>query len=184
MYINNMKSKSGFSLIELLIFVSVIAVFFVVGAAVSIASLRSMILNEHKILATHYSEELLEWLNTQKEIDWNLFAEKAAAISGASNTCANVSSCSAVTYCFNTSPINITSLSGWPAPEAGLNPCPQTSLNPGIYSRELTLSVVNCSPGVSICQSSQINVTINTGWTEIGTAYSAPINTVFSVWEQ
>ena len=64
---------NGFSLIEVLIFISILSLFFVVAAAVTTASLRNMKINEHKILATRYAEELLEWLRSEKEKDSDTF---------------------------------------------------------------------------------------------------------------
>ncbi|MFN4212440.1 MAG: hypothetical protein ACK4FL_00525 [Microgenomates group bacterium] len=114
----NKKKSQSFSLIEVLVFTSILSLFFVVAAAVATASLRNMKINEHKILATRYAEELLEWLRGEKETDWNTF------ISRSNNT----------TYCFSISPIT-----SWPSQGScsGYN-----GLNPAIYKRELTLTTV------------------------------------------
>lgn len=66
--------KNAFSLIEVLIFVTVLALFFVVAAAVTSTTIRNMKINEHKTIATHYADELTEWLRYQKESDWNSFS--------------------------------------------------------------------------------------------------------------
>ncbi len=87
------KNKEGFSLVEVLIFVSIMSVFFVVAIGIATASLRNMQFNQHKIIATKYAEDLVEWLRSEKETDWNVFTSKASG-----------------TYCFNASPI-----AGWPA---------------------------------------------------------------------
>lgn len=107
---------SGFSLVEILVFILILGLFFVVVIAITAVSLRNMKINEHKILATRYAEELLEWLRGQKEIDWNNF------VNNYSNN----------TYCFPNSPIT-----GWSSPD---NCSTYTGLNPPIYKRELTLS--------------------------------------------
>ena len=118
---------SGFSLIEVLIFISILSLFFVVAAAVTTASLRNMKINEHKILATRYAEELLEWLRSQKEIDWNDFV----------NTYSNK------TYCFNISPI-----SDWSIIEAE---CSDIQLINLLYKRNLRLAnTVGTQVNVSI----------------------------------
>lgn len=168
----------GFSLIEVLIFVSVIAVFFVVAAAVSISSLRNVSFNEHKILATHYSEELLAWLMSQKEIDWNQFVQQTNSASV--NNCAVVTDCTPLTYCFNTTPIVINGFSSWQSGQ-----CSSLGLNPAIYKRELSLSIKGCQPSVTLmCQVSQVNVSINTRWNDVGIGATVPIDTVFSIWEK
>ncbi len=105
--------KNGFSLIEVLIFVSVLALFFVVAVAVTTATLRNMQVNEHKIIATHYAEELSNWLTSQKEEDWNTFVNYA----------------SSTPYCFKS--LN------WPASPAA---CSATDQIAGtIYTRQATV---------------------------------------------
>lgn len=84
-----MNIKKAFTLIEVLIFVSILSFVFVALAAYSTAYLRQVQLNEHKILATHYAEELMEWLHDQKDQDWNAFLANYAD----------------QTQCFNSSPI-------------------------------------------------------------------------------
>jgi prepilin-type N-terminal cleavage/methylation domain-containing protein len=65
--------KQGFSLIEVIIFITILALFFVVAAAVTSTTIRNMKINEHKTIATHYADELTEWLRYQKESDWTSF---------------------------------------------------------------------------------------------------------------
>lgn len=84
-----LSKKSGFSLVEVLVFVTVVSLFFVVAAAVSSFSLQISKTNENKILATRYAEELVEWLRGEKEADWNTFSYRSGN-----------------TYCFKTAPIN------------------------------------------------------------------------------
>ncbi len=104
--------KHGFSLIEVLVFVSVLALFFVVAVAVTTATIRNMQVNEHKIIATHYAEELSNWITSQKEADWNIFTNY---ISGTS-------------YCFKTLSWN-------------LGTCSSTDTIPGtIYTRQATVT--------------------------------------------
>ena len=67
-----MKHAKGFSLIEVLIFVTILSLFFVAAISVVSVSLRNMKNNEHRILATRYAEELMEWLRGQKEEDWSV----------------------------------------------------------------------------------------------------------------
>jgi prepilin-type N-terminal cleavage/methylation domain len=58
--------KKSFTLIEVLIFVTILSLFFVAAAAVTIVSLRNLKVQEHKILATRYAEELLELAKREK----------------------------------------------------------------------------------------------------------------------
>jgi len=105
--------KKSFTLIEVLIFVTILSLFFVVAAAVTIASLRNLKVQEHKILATRYAQELLEWLRGEKEADWNQFVTHNG------------------TYCFNSSPIT-----SW----GSRGNCSGYGLN-NLYKREVTLTV-------------------------------------------
>lgn len=109
-----MKTKQGFSLIEVLVFTSILALVFVTISAVVSSSLAILKVQEHKILATHYAEELLNWLQAKKEEDWNVFASKS------NNT---------VTYCFN-NPID-----DWPSPGS----CPVNSFLDSIFKREVLI---------------------------------------------
>lgn len=146
--------NTGFSLVEVLVFITILSIFFVAAAAITTASLRNMKINEHKILATRYGEELLEWLRGEKEADWNNFV--------------NRSSINGTTYCFSNTPIN-----NWPTTTGSCSSF--NGLNPPIYKRELSLTT---APG-----GNQVNVSINVSWQEMGNTYSVPINTVFTVWE-
>jgi len=115
------KNKTqSFSLIEVLVFISILSIFFVAAASVTVVSLRNMKINEHKILATHYAEELLGWLRNEKETDWNTFVQN-------SNN----------TYCFHETPI-----SDW----GGLGSCDVDDKLAIIFKRELVLSHVGGSP--------------------------------------
>lgn len=111
---NNQPTKiltHGFTLIEVLVFISILALFFISAAAITISSLRFMQVNQHKILATRYAEEALEWLRAEKEEDWPTFQ---AAATG--------------TYCFNTLDWNTT------------GPCPNVFGSPSIFKREATFN--------------------------------------------
>lgn len=68
-----MKNRKGFSLVEVLVFVTVLGLFFVAAMSVTTYNLKNMKVQEHKILATRYSEEVTEWLRQNKEDDWTIF---------------------------------------------------------------------------------------------------------------
>jgi type II secretory pathway pseudopilin PulG len=165
-----MSSKNGFSLIEVLVFVAILSVTFVIVIAVTISSLRNVQLNQHKILATRYAEELIEWVRIKKEIDWNAFIEKADS--------------SGITYCFNATPIDDPDIGNvdttlW---ASNLGSCSLSNgLDPALYKRELVLTQLAACPDGTICQ---VSADINVTWDELGNSYEVPIHTVFSVWEQ
>lgn len=108
------RKKSGFSLIEVLVFISILILFFVTAAAVVTVSIRNMKINEHKIIATHYAEELLEWLRNYKDEDWTRFNLKVGK------------------YCFNGD--NYT----WPS----TGECTSFGGEPQIFKREVDISAL------------------------------------------
>jgi Tfp pilus assembly protein PilV len=71
------KSVLSFTLIEVLIFVTILSVFFITALSVTVISLRNTQINEHKIMATKYAEELMEWLKSQKENGWKDFYDQS-----------------------------------------------------------------------------------------------------------
>lgn len=147
------KSKS-FTLIEVLVFTTILSLFFVVAAAVVIISLHNMKISEHKILATRYAQEALEWLRSQKEVDWNQFILRDNP-SGLGTT-----------YCINT--LNWNTVSS----------CTTYGLGtPAIFKREVKLTNQSGTPVT------QIKIEIVVSWQEVGESYRVPINSLFSVWE-
>lgn len=158
----------GFSLIEVLIFVSILSVFFVAAISVSIVTVRNMQINEHKIIATKYAEELIEWLRSEKENDWG----GAAWASGTPATFTEraTRSGSPTTYCFNTA-LNWSSL-GACSPSYGLS---------SFFKREATLEGT-ALPLTGYINQVTIDVTVE--WQELGNTYEVPIKTLFSIYEE
>jgi len=73
----NKKIRQGFSLVEVLIFVAIVSVFFTVAASVSTYMIRNATTNQRKIIALRYAEELVEWLRIEKEISWGTFSDNS-----------------------------------------------------------------------------------------------------------
>lgn len=155
------KFKKGFTLIEVLVFVSILGLFFVMAAAVSIASVRFVKINEHKVLATKHAEDIVEWLRSEKESDWDTFVSKADGS----------------VYCFNDPVTDVNETINDQAAGACAGYTGLTGVTPAIFKREVTLSRVG-SPTY------QVNVEVEVSWLESSTTYSVPVQTVFSVWEQ
>lgn len=152
---NKNNLNSAFSLIEVLIFISILSVFFVAAISVAVTSLRNMQINEHKIVATRYSQELLDWLRAEREEDWDTFHDRSIG-----------------TYCFNDSDIS------WGDEPVEPEDCEDIySLGTGIkYKREAELSNI-------VDSTTQVKIKITTEWQELGNTYSVPINTVVAIWE-
>jgi len=80
-----MSIKKSFSLIEVLVFITILSVFLVISAAIITISMRQNMLKVNMLKATHYNEQLLEWIRSEKETEWSTFASNAGN----------------ATYCFN-----------------------------------------------------------------------------------
>lgn len=148
--------QRGFTLIEVLVFVSIISVFFVIVASLATVALHNIAITQRKIIATRYAEEMQEWLRYQKDANWNTFATKASNLG--------------TNYCFNSQ------LSDGVWPQSDI--CPTTgilelsSVNK-IYSRKVTLTSIN----------QQVNVVITVSWNDGISTSQTVINTTFAPWE-
>ncbi len=151
--ISHTPKKSGFSLIEVLIFITVMSLFFVSAAAVVSVVVKNMKVNEHKILGTRFAQEAVEWLRSEKEVDWNSFSERAPSNGAPAEYCLN-------SLAWNSMPCDY-------------------SLKT-LYQRTVTLKSIESVGGYKY----QVDVSVMVKWNEPGRAYSVPINTTFSIWEQ
>lgn len=170
------NNNNSFSMIEVLIFITILTLFFIAATTVTTASLRNMKINEHKILASKYADELLEWLRSKKETDWDFFNTK-------------VNSASNKVYCFNSTLLNydFSDLNnGWFSEETSNNCTGRfNSLDPAIYDRQVHLEGINQGTcGLNSGLYCQIKVSIEVKWQELGTSYSVPVSTIFSIWEK
>jgi len=75
-------NKKSFSLIEVLVFVSILSIFFVAALTVSVYYLRMTKSQQYKIIATHLAEEAVEWLKSEKESDWLQFVSYDTSYQG------------------------------------------------------------------------------------------------------
>lgn len=143
----------GFSLIEVIIFVAILSVFFVMVTSMTTASLASLKTTERRMYATRYAEELLEWVSGESEIDWDgTFLAKAP-------------STTPTIYCFNGA------ITTWPLPGS----CADYSLN-GIFRRELALSR-QANAGIN---DFQITASITVSWQQSSGIMSVPLSTIFN----
>lgn len=81
--------KKGFTIVEILIFVTIISIVFVVSAQITTVSLQTSRTNERRIIAQHLAEGIREWLKGQKDADFTTFVTTRMG-----------------TWCFNTEPID------------------------------------------------------------------------------
>lgn len=112
------KPNQGFSLIEVLIFISVLTVALV--ALIGSVTYSSLVLADarYRLFATRYNEELAEWLKFQREYyQYQSIVDQSSASPG-------------TVYCFNNTDLN------WPSSGSCSNN--DYSLN-NFYKRELVL---------------------------------------------
>jgi len=158
--------RSGFTLIEVLIFVSIISFFFVFALVATTAALRAMKINEHKIIATRYAEELQAYVRSKKEENWITFAKNSAVSPG-------------TTWCFNDSPISPTDNS-WPSPRSQYTITSGQTCSPcniGAYSRTLTLT------STSTTNPTQVDSYVSVTWSEYGQIHSVTSSSTYTIWE-
>ena len=65
--------KKSFSLIEVLIFVTILSIFLVAAASIVTVSMRRNTTKINMLKAVHYNEQLLEWIGGEKEAEWKQF---------------------------------------------------------------------------------------------------------------
>ncbi|MCX6732864.1 MAG: hypothetical protein NTV98_04975 [Candidatus Roizmanbacteria bacterium] len=68
-----MSIKKSFSLIEVLIFITILSFFFVTSAAIITVSMHQNTLKINMLKASHYNEQLLDWIKGEKDTNWNDF---------------------------------------------------------------------------------------------------------------
>ena len=152
------KFTKGFSLVEVMVFVSILGVFFITAISVSIYTLRDMRTSQNRVFATKYAQDMVEWLKSEKETNWDTFYNNATAMNG---TCKQ----------FNKADIdwvNIADCTSGPRESIGV-------INDlGIFTRKVTFTT-NASPSVK--------VHVDVIWSDSRQSYSVPLDTVFVPWQ-
>ena len=64
------KLQNGFTMIEVLAFTLLVSIIFIGLTRIVVLSMRSSKLAQNTVLATHFAEELQEWVRGEKEEDW------------------------------------------------------------------------------------------------------------------
>lgn len=149
------RQIEGFSLIEVLVFVTVLSLFFVSAIVVTTFSLKNMKSQEHKIIAAHLGEEGMEWIRSEKEADWTVFASRG-------NTAGK-------TYCVDG---DLDWLTG--------NACAVSDYSlgqPPKFKREVYLK--NSGSPVN-----QVDVIVTISWKDASEVVSIPITAIYTTREQ
>lgn len=133
------------------------SIFFVMAVGMSTSTLATLKTSERRTYATRYAEEAVEWLQGEKDNDWdNTFLPKAP-------------SGTPTIYCFNST------MTTWPTSGA----CPSFTLG-GFFKREVSMSrQANTTPG-----DYQVTAVVTVSWQQ-GTAgtMSVPVSIIFNKFE-
>lgn len=156
------QRKKGFTLVEVLIFTLLISFLFIALIILSVNSLFQTKVNEHKILATYYAEELREWLRSQKDADWNAFIAQLASNSYG--------------MCFLSTP------SSWNGPACPSTGCPTTcAFTLGDSPNQIFQRYALYSVGIPIGNlSEEVRVEITVVWREGGRTFTVPLYATFT----
>jgi type II secretory pathway pseudopilin PulG len=152
------RTQWGFSIIEVIIFIGILSVVLTAALGFTIRMILTVRINEHRLRAGHYVEEVKEWLDGEREADWEEF-ESFSSIDGTA-------------YCIN-EPLIITDSLATFTP----GPCTSNGLTPPIYQRLLTLT--KDTPDIA----TRVTATIQVTWVEEGASYVEQIQTLYSIWE-
>ena len=69
-----LRNIRGFSLIEVLVFITIISMFFITAVTITVFSLKNSKTQQYRILATRFAEEGMEWVKQEKEDNWQALA--------------------------------------------------------------------------------------------------------------
>lgn len=151
-----MQLKSGFSLIEVIIFTSILSIIFVAAASIMTYTMKQNSVQIDKLYATHHNDELNEWIRGEREVGWSEFTTYALA--GYPD---------ASIYCFSDESPQ------WTAAINSVNDC-AFSLNEK-FRRYAVIKASNSSP------TTRIEVTINTDWMDGLSLRNAQFHSVYSL---
>lgn len=146
--------KKSFSLIEVLVFITIISLFFITAITVTVFSLKNLKIQEYRIVATRLAEEGVEWIKQEKEDDWQAFVLHDD--SGGSGS----------TYCLNNLDWNTKNDCNG---DYSLGP-------PNIFRRVLTIT--NSGSPVD-----KVATNLSVSWLENGVEEKIELKSVFSLWE-
>ena len=158
--------NKAFTLIEIMIFVSLLSMVLIVAVGYVTRLLMNMKVGEHKIYATFYVEETSEWLINERYADWDGFQAKA----GNPNS---------IIYCLNNN-LNLTNtiaILNASNRVASPNNCPFNGITgntPLIFRRTVTLrknTAVNAT---------QVTALTVVSWVDNGVTYSQQVENVYT----
>ena len=67
------RNNQGFSIVEVIIATSILSIVLVACAQAAGSAIQTTTVEEHKIYANNFAQEAVDWLNVQREINWDTF---------------------------------------------------------------------------------------------------------------
>jgi len=147
MRVNQSPLRQAFTLIEVLVFTSLLSLVFVTTLAIATQALRVSKTAERRTIATHYAGQLSEWLLAESEADWDTFV-------------ANRTNSTPTLYYFNTSPITT-----WPS----VGDCTSYTLGQ-VFKRTLSITRTSIANGQY-----QVEAFVVVTWNEGSNTFTVPV---------
>ena len=145
--------RMGFSLVEVLIAVTILSLFLVAAMTVATYFLQNNKSSQYKILASHLAEEGAEWAASEKDADWSSFVTRD--VSGGSGT----------TYCLK----NLNWVDAFVCPDFTLG-------TPAVFKREILITNSGSPP-------TQVNTFVTVSWLDTNGEKNVIIKNIYSISE-
>lgn len=155
------NNENGFSLIEVIVFMTLVSIVLVSAVGFTMRLVHTMTYNQHKLYATHYIQDLKEWLDGEREADWQTF--QAYASQGGTTYCAN--NALAITS-------TLASLSTGSCGFTGVG-----TQDPRVFRRRLILTKDVASTAT------RVTAVLEVSWMEDNVLETETITTVYSLWQ-
>lgn len=175
----NCKTKKGFTLLEMMIFVTLMSIVLLTMVGYTIHVMKVMKANEHRLWANIYAENIKEWLDGERESSvGNVRFYASDEIPTYTNTTAQhaslLNSATVRRYCLNNNFGDYNTM--YSISFSNATSCSFGSLSPPIYRRELFLIRNNVATG-------PVYVIIRVSWYEGGILNSVVLDNVYTDWE-
>lgn len=156
-------SHSGFSILEVIIFTTLISIALVASAGFTTQLLRNMSINQNKIMATHFIDSISEFLNWHRLDDWIVFEARAGIGAG-------------FIYCYTAT--NYANASFDQAAVASIDNCPYETIAgfPTPFRGAIVMQKTSN-------QANGVTARIEVSWLQDGVVQSQSINRSYSVWQ-
>lgn len=157
----SLQKSDGFSLIEVLVFMTLISIVLISAVGFTLNLVHTMSYNQHKLYATHYVQDMKEWLDAEREIDWQAF-QNYATTTGRSYCANNALNPTDTMTVLSTGTCNFTGVG---------------TQDPRIFRRRIIMT-----KDVS-GTANRVTVVFEVGWMEDDVLQTETITSVYSLWQ-